>query len=60
MYLKFKQEELQGNREHKEKIAARAREHEIRMQKFILELCQQARIKEITPPPPYLQLTCTQ
>ena len=33
MYLKFKQEELQRNRQHEEKVVARAREHEIRMAK---------------------------
>ena len=33
MYLKFKQEGLQRNRQHEEKVVARAREHEIRMAK---------------------------
>ena len=31
MYLKFKLEGLKRNRGHEEKMAARAREHEIRM-----------------------------
>ena len=55
MYLKFKEEEPQRNCEHEEKMAARAREHK----KFILGLCQEALIKEITFSP-HLQLTCTQ
>ena len=36
MYLKFKQEELQRNHEHEEKMVARAHEHEIRMTKIYL------------------------
>ena len=60
MYLKFKEEELQKNREDELELAARAREHEVRMADiYHRAMSANTIIKEITFSP-HLQLTCTQ
>ena len=56
MYLKFKQEELQRNHEHEEKMVARAHEHEIRMTKIYLR----AMSANTNQRNRSLQLTCIQ
>ena len=59
MHLKLKLEELQRNREHEEKMAARAREHENQMAEIYLR-AMSANTNQGNHFSPYLQLTCTQ
>ena len=54
LYLKFKQEELQRNYNHEEKITVRAREHEIRVTETYLRaiVVNNNQGNYFSPPPP--------
>lgn len=61
MYLKFKQEELERNREHEERMAAKSREHEIRMAEIYMRALSANPIQgsNYFPPPPGMHLMGT-